>query len=514
MNSLFLEQVSEQQRLAVLDSFNILDTAPEVGFDDIVMLARQICDTPIALVSLVASDRQWFKAVSGLDACETPLNQSVCRHALNQATTMIIPDLTLDERTKANTLVTAGPLIRFYAGALLTTTSGVAIGTLCVIDTEPRPAGLTESQVAALEALARQVMAQLELRRAMAVGESAFADQRYESEGFEARAIESERLNARLIINEARLRMAQEAGKIGTFEIDVPSDQIAATEEFCRIFGVPYRPMFRFSELERMFYPADRALVSNTERRRKGDLAAHAEFRILHGGTGAVTWISRRAQVVRDASGNAQRIIGTVQDITERREIEERQRVLNEELSHRMKNTMSLVQAIAQQTLRNAVDRSAVHTFGQRINALSRAHDVLLRQSWVAADLHDVMLGVIGLHGDVNRFSLAGPPINLGPKAALSLALLLHELATNAVKYGALSVPEGHVAIVWSSVEPDLVLKWTETGGPPVKVPGKPGLGSRLIDMGFAGTGVVDKRYDSSGFSAEFRAPLQLVQEH
>src|ERR1700709_942948 len=108
--------VNDPQRIQLLKSYDILDTPPEPGFDDVVILARQLCKTPIALVSLVDRDTQWFKAASGLDSCETPISQSVCAHSLAQRVTLNIPDLTRDERTRHNTLVTSEPFIRFYAG--------------------------------------------------------------------------------------------------------------------------------------------------------------------------------------------------------------------------------------------------------------------------------------------------------------------------------------------------------------------------------------------------------------
>jgi len=154
-------------RLARLDRYNILDTPAEQGFDDIVLLATQLCNTPVALVSLVADDRQWFKAKIGFDPCQTPLSQSVCVLALQRPGLLIIPDLSQDPRTRDNTLVTGPPHIRFYAGARLETPEGDAIGMLCVIDTQPRPEGLTLAQESSLEALARQVMGQMELRRLM-----------------------------------------------------------------------------------------------------------------------------------------------------------------------------------------------------------------------------------------------------------------------------------------------------------------------------------------------------------
>jgi two-component sensor histidine kinase len=199
-------------------------------------------------------------------------------------------------------------------------------------------------------------------------------------------------------------------------------------------------------------------------------------------------------------------------DITVRRNAEQQQVMLNEELGHRMKNSMALVQAIASQTLRGAGDRAAVQAFNQRIAALSRAHDVLLQQSWTSAKLADVVLGAISAHTDPTRVSCGGPEVSLEPKAALSLSLLLHELATNAVKYGSLSVPDGVIRVNWRREDGSLILDWVEQGGPPAAPPERTGLGSRLIDIGMVGTSAVRKTFADSGFSAEFRAPLHLIE--
>ena len=160
-------------RLEALRRYDILDTPSEPGFDDIVFLASQICETPVALVSLLDDDRQWFKARTGFELCETPLSQSVCRLALDSSGLLIIPDLTLDPRTSHLALVTGEPHIRFYAGARLETADGVALGRLCVIDGKPRPQGLTAGQAEALEALARQTMAHVEARRIAALHDQA-----------------------------------------------------------------------------------------------------------------------------------------------------------------------------------------------------------------------------------------------------------------------------------------------------------------------------------------------------
>lgn len=160
--------VTESSRLAALYDYGILDTVPEVGFDDIVRLATRLCDTPVALISLVDRDRQWFKAKLGFEPCETPIAQSVCKHAIGLGDLLVIPDLTQDMRTSANPLVVGEPHMRFYAGAPLVTAEGQTLGTLCVIDHRPRPRGLTEAQADDLRALARQVMALLDMRHLVA----------------------------------------------------------------------------------------------------------------------------------------------------------------------------------------------------------------------------------------------------------------------------------------------------------------------------------------------------------
>jgi PAS domain S-box-containing protein len=155
---------NEAQRLAALRRYQILDTPPEAEFDDIVKLAAQICDAPISLISLIDRDRQWFKAKTGTDLAETPLSMSICATALDEPGVVELPDTTVDPRSRANPLVTGDAHLRFYAGAKLETPDGVPLGMLCVLDTKPRH--LTEAQRFALQVLARQVMNQLELRRA------------------------------------------------------------------------------------------------------------------------------------------------------------------------------------------------------------------------------------------------------------------------------------------------------------------------------------------------------------
>src|SRR6478672_527927 len=150
---------NEAERLAALRGLGILDTPPELAYDDLSALAAHICQTPIALISLVDEDRQWFKSRVGWTTRETPREVAFCAHTILEPDLLVVPDASLDQRFANNPLVTSPPRIRFYAGAPLVNTDGHALGTLCVIDHKPRE--LTADQASALRALSHQVVAQL-----------------------------------------------------------------------------------------------------------------------------------------------------------------------------------------------------------------------------------------------------------------------------------------------------------------------------------------------------------------
>jgi two-component sensor histidine kinase len=226
-------------------------------------------------------------------------------------------------------------------------------------------------------------------------------------------------------------------------------------------------------------------------------------------------WFTFAYSPVRLSDGSVGGMLDTVIDVTAQVQARETAQVLREELAHRLKNTMAMVQSLAQRTLSGVTERDAVRTFEKRIVALGHAHEVLSRGGQVAS-LDELADGLLAMHGD--RFDVSGPEVTMGASAALRMSLILHELATNAVKYGALSLPEGRVALHWH-FEPndeagdDLVVCWREAGGPVVCEPTRFGFGTRLIDLGLMGTGKVARRYPSDGMQADLRVPVRDLAE-
>ncbi|GJD55865.1 HWE histidine kinase domain-containing protein [Methylobacterium dankookense] len=766
---------AEDARLAALNGYQILDTPREPEFDEIAALASAVCGTPIAVVNLIGEGRQFFKAEVGLGVRETPLDSSFCASAILEEDFLLVPDATRDARFECNPLVAGDPHLKFYAGALLKTVDGHAIGTVCVLDYEPR--NLTGVQQQTLRVLARQVMTQLDLRRALRERRKEAAFMRsvlassadcikvldlqdrltFMSEGGK-RVMEVSDFNAirgcpwpsfwqgQGNADAKAAVAAAKAGGVGRFQggastmagnprwwdvqvtpildaqgapemllsvsrdITIQRDAeraVSASEDRWRsLFTSMHEGFFsgeilrddagrpvdlRFLEVNPAFetqssLPANDTVgrtireviptipqwlidiyagvvdtgepatfevavpaLSRTfearankeagqrlavmfidvttrkqaeERRnalielgdrlrhvtRKADVASVAAeilartLGLSHVGYGDVDHVREIVTIADDhvaegveslrgthsfrsygsyvddlkagravfianalddprtaTGGDAlvalgvrsianiplmehgqfvtlffalkadphawtpeeQAFLRNVADRTRaaigRLEAEEQQRVLNQELSHRMKNMLAMVLSIATQTLRSVPDREPVEAFEKRIHALSAAHDVLLQQEWTAAPLDAVAGAVLQTFAQTARLTLSGPQISLGPRATLSVSLLLHELATNATKYGALSNDQGHVGVSWrvdgDGEEGDLVLDWEESGGPPVKEPTRRGFGSRLIRLGLVGTGDVDLRYKPTGFRAEMRAPLAQIHQ-
>ena len=231
---------------------------------------------------------------------------------------------------------------------------------------------------------------------------------------------------------------------------------------------------------------------------------------------GGYRWARSRAFPRRDSEGNIVLWYGNTEDIHERKVAEEHQRLLINELNHRVKNTLASVQAIAFQTLRGDVPVAEARSrFEERLMALSAAHNLLTEENWGGASLERVVEDATEhLAGDSDRFDVAGEPLRLAPRAALALAMALHELGTNAAKYGALSVDGGRVSIGWTVADERLRLEWRESGGPPVKPPDRRGFGSRLIERGLEADlgGAAALRFEPEGLRCEIQASLAAIR--
>lgn len=257
------------------------------------------------------------------------------------------------------------------------------------------------------------------------------------------------------------------------------------------------------------------------------DGRADAEFRVA-AVDGGRRWLRTSAVVVeRRADGVPARVVGVTLDVTqqklaetrlqrevdERRRVEARQKLLIHELNHRVKNMLATVQSVARQSLGRSGVAGPLIDFEERLMALAWAHDILTREHWAGASLRTILERTMAPH-DRDRVSLDGPDLRISPKMALALAMGAHELATNAVKYGALSVDEGTVEITWRLEEdfdpPRLILDWRERGGPRVDPPSRRGFGSRLLERGLAHElgGEVKIRFVAAGVRCRIVAPL------
>ena len=345
---------NETRRLGVLRQYDILDTPPEQAFDDLTRLASLICQTPIALITFVDAERQWFKSKMGLEATGTAREIAFCSHTiLNLQDITEVPDACADPRFADNPLVTADPHIRFYAGAPLVAPDGSAVGSLCVIAREPRV--LTAEQRDALRALGRQVMAQLELRRQAAelareVAEGRHAEVRLsgqfadltvskaEADRLLALGEKSRRALLSVLEDEKRagesLRASEErfrqlAENIHeVFWISTPAldEVLYISPAYERIWGRTCDSLYQSpKDWIAAIHPDDRERIDGAAADKRHQGGYDETYRIIQPG-GAVRWIRDRGFPVRNAAGEVYRIVGVAEDITDTRELEQQYR--------------------------------------------------------------------------------------------------------------------------------------------------------------------------------------------
>lgn len=455
-----------EERDAALEPYEIEGLFGDEELEQVVRFAAALCDCPIALVSLVDEHRQRFVGKFGLVAAETPRSLSFCAHAMLGEGLMEVPDATQDERFRDNDLVVGEPHIRFYVGAPLVSKDGVPLGSLCVISPVAR-AGLTDLQKQGLSVLAAGVMNRLEVRRVnlarQAWEDAAEADLAASEERFRVLADTMPQMvwstrpdgyhdyyNARWYdFTGAKPGETDGTGWNGQFH---PEDQARAWSVWRRSLetGEPYEIEYRLRRFD-------------------------GEYR----------WTLGRALPIRDEQGRITRWFGTCTDIHDQRLLREQKELLSRELGHRIKNIFTVLASLVRLSSKGDPE---LERYGVRLSAqfaaLGRAYDYVRPQEGTSAFTLQGMLRELFAAYNIDgmeRVRVSGGDVQISERYMTPIALTFHELATNAVKYGALANPDGIVELAISR-QPDLIhLEWLESGGEVQNATERQGFGSELI---------------------------------
>ncbi len=493
---------TEIDRAAILAHYD-LDAAGWETLDGIVRFAAILCETPIALVSIVEETRQRFLARAGLDAAETPRGTSFCAHAMLGEEIFVIPDATRDSRFADNALVTGAPDIRFYAGAPLMSREGAPLGALCVVDRVPR-AGLSALQQQGLTLLAAQVVCHLEARRHD-------RDMRGKAEVDARAVIDSDRMFRTLADTMPQM--------VWSTRPDGFHDYYNA--RWYEFTGMPPGSTDG-EEWNGMFHPDDQERAWTRWRESLDSGAPYEiEYRLRHH-SGDYRWTLGRALPIRDADGTITRWFGTCTDIHEQKQAMEEREMVAHELSHRIKNIFSVIAGLIGLSARARPELSDVAgELRDRVMALGRAHDYVrphsarsashLGQNSLKGVLQELFAPYAGPDGPRVLVEGDDPPVD--DRSATPLALLFHELATNAAKYGALSVPDGRVALDIAQEGAVCVMTWREQGGPPVSAPLAEGFGTKLIALSVERQlgGALTRTWSADGLCVSLHIPARAM---
>ena len=332
---------------------------------------------------------------------------------------------------------------------------------------------------------------------------------------------EAERRVGDLARSEDRLRFILEAGRFGLWTLDLSDLRLLASDVCKENFGRDHTDSFTYGDLLASIPPGDRERMQATVRQ---SIESHTDYDIEYPictPKGERRWVQVRGQTSYAADGTPLTMAGVSIDVTERKLGEEHRTLLAAELDHRVKNSMANVQAVVSQTLRTAASLADARlNLEARLASLARAHDVLTVGGWSAVKMTEVVEGALAPFrvGTGRRFTVGGPDVRLTPRLALAFALALHELATNAVKYGALSNEKGRVILNWEvhdgAVPDRLWMRWEEVGGPQVTKPTRTGFGSRMIERALATElgGTAEIEYRPKGIVFTVEAPLPELQ--
>ena len=479
----------EARRLRALDALRAMDgDAEDPRFHRIVRLASRLFNAPRAAIRLVGDGRVWLKAKVGVSQAEHPLDNDLAALVQSCGGTIVHGDINLARGLSAP----LSPTARFFACAPLQDSAGQVIGLLTVEDDTPRDEidpDLTEA-LGDLAALAmEELLHDAETARNVA-----------------ARALDSERIS-----------LALRAANLGEFAWDIAADRVRVSPRMARITEIPEgeAPADGGEALYAFVHPTQReAIRAEVEVQLKAQGRYEVEFRRVSSDPDRVIWTRVAGLLVLDDDQKPLRLIGVVQDVTARRDADDQRENLLTELDHRIKNILAAVQAVAGQSARKASSLDGfLKTFAARLKSMSSAHDLLSAARWRGATLARIAAAELGgLAPNQTRWD--GPELFLTPRAAAALSLTLHELAVNAVKFGALSVESGRVEVVWRrSPEGGFSLEWLETGGPLTSAPDRRGFGATLIEdvVGRELGGRARIEYRRSGVTAMIHAAADAL---
>ncbi len=488
------ETLGSRERLGILYAAVPDMAVADSDFEPLAKLAASLFEAPIALVTIVDHEWEWFKAAVGTTETRTRSDESFCAHAIGDRDrgAFLVLDASLHPVLRHNPKVAQAPFLRFYAGAPIVL-GGQAVGTVCVLDRAPR-AEVAVKQLDALQRIADSAAALLKLKdeaRRRALKEAALSRE------------------------EQRLAMALDAANVGSWLWDIRAGTVAGNGAMMRMFGLPAERTLSAKAVFGAIHPDDRGATFSKLRQA---MAANEEydgmFRIRANGR----WLLGRGRVHdRDSKGSALSFLGMTIDVTEQQASVQRTRLLLKELNHRVKNTLAMLQSLARQTLRQTSDPAEFMTaFAGRLQAISEAHGLLSDYEWGTIRLAELISKQLKPYVSdyAEQVEIHKDEVLLGPDQAVGLGLVLHELATNAVKYGSLSVPKGKIVLTARGVVEEggavLHLTWTEVGGPPVREPRRRGFGSLLIERSLdkiIGSSV-KVEYMPAGVTALIRLPL------
>ncbi len=494
-------RIDERARLAALASYQPRALRNSTALKQITDFAAALCQAPIALVTLIEDREQLFLARTGLAMEGTSRAISFCDHTIRSEGPMIVPDAAADSRFADNPLVTQEPHVRFYAGVPLIGDGNVPLGALCVLDDRPRD-GLTPLQLQGLEVLAANVMARLRDNRD--------AIQRRDEADESAR---------RLSDSEDRFRTLADAMPQMVWSTLPDGFHDYYNARWYEFTGAPagstdgegWNDMFHPDDQDRAWGVWRHSLAT-------GD-PYQIEYRLRHF-DGTYRWVLGRALPIRDAAGAITRWFGTCTDIHEQKLALEEREVISQELSHRIKNIFAVISGLISFAARGRPEFAGVAAdLRQRITALGRAHDFVRPHSSQSrpALQQDSLKGLLTelfapyRRGEREAIHIVGDDIRIDDRSATPLALLFHELATNASKYGALSRPDGDVDLRLRHDGEAMTLSWVERGGPQVEAPQHAdGFGSQLIELSAVRQlgGTVQRAWDPGGIAVTVAVPV------